>query len=291
LRPTFLIVGAAKAGTTSLYEYLRQHPGVFMSPNKEPCYFINNRYGIETLDDYLDLFNGARPEQARGEASTAYLSCPESASWIKSTLGPIKIIVMLRNPARRAFSLYGWMVREGYEPATTFAEGLALESVRRADKNFCENPPQFLEDYMYYSTGLYAESVKRYLETFGRDKVLVLLFEEFVKDQGRACREVFRFLGVDEGFQPRFDHHNEGLLPRSIKLQYVLRNSHRWMPWFRPSRLREGLARRGLDLNVRLGPKAKPKIPSDAYRALMSRYAPDIEALSGLLGRDLSVWS
>jgi hypothetical protein len=291
LRPTFLIVGAAKAGTTSLYEYLRQHPSVFMSENKEPCYFIENRYGVETLDDYLNLFNGARPDQARGESSTAYLSCPESAEWIRSTLGPIKIIVMLRNPARRAFSLYGWMAREGYEHATTFAEGLALEEKRRADRVFCENPSQFLEDYMYFSTGLYAAQVKRYFDHFDRGSVLVLLFEEFVKAPATACRTVFEFLGVDKDFAPLLERHNEGALPRSIKVQYFLRNSHRLVPWLRPGRVRQAITELGLNLNIRMGPRKNAVMSEGVYQPLMSRYDADIRALETLLGRDLSLWT
>jgi hypothetical protein len=290
LRPTFLVVGASKARTTSLYEYLKQHPDVFMPASKEPCYFINSRYGLETFDSYLRLFDGARPDQARGESSTAYLSCPESAAWIRSELGPIKIIVILRNPAHRAFSLYGWMVREGYEHATTFAEGLALEAERRTDPDFSENPPQFLDDYMYFSTGLYTTQVTRYFEQFGRDRVLVLLFEEFVKDPTLTCRTVFEFLGVDATFTPHVARHNEGKRPRSIRAQYVFRNSHRLAPWLRPEGLRRKLSEIGLALNVHLGPKAKAKLPDEEYRALLRQYDADIRALEALLERELSAW-
>src|SRR5215831_9169458 len=111
IKPNFLIAGASKAGTTSLHDYLSQHPNIFMSSFKEPNYFVPN-YAYNDWERYLSLFRGARDEKAVGESSTGYLFCEESPAWIKSVLGNVRIIVVLRNPARRAQSLYWWMVRE-----------------------------------------------------------------------------------------------------------------------------------------------------------------------------------
>src|SRR5437588_7141599 len=171
-KPNFLIAGAAKAGTTSLHDYLGQHPDIYMSTFKEPNYFVPG-YAYEDWEDYLALFAGARGETAVGESSTGYLYCEESPLRIKSTLGDVKIILILRNPARRAASLYWWMVREGYENAPSFADALERESSRARDPDFRANCPQFFPDYLYYTTGLYSEQVERFLETFGPDSVRI----------------------------------------------------------------------------------------------------------------------
>lgn len=285
-----MIVGAAKAGTTSLYEYVRQHPRVFMPAVKEPSYFTEG-YGLATLDEYLDLFDVARADQVVGESSGSYLSSEESPAWIRSALGAIKVIIILRNPARRAFSLYVWMAQEGYERAATFAEALALEEERKHDPSFRDHPPQFFHDYMYLSSGFYYEQVKRFIDLFGRESVLVLLFEEFVRDPVAACRQVFGLIGVDDTFTPTIERHNEGKLPRSIRAQYLLRNAYRLAPWLRPGRVRDAVCRAGISLNLRLGRAEKPTMSPQTYDDLMSRFAPDIDRLSQLIGRDLSIWT
>jgi hypothetical protein len=289
-RPHFLIVGAAKAGTTSLYSYLRQHPQLFLPSAKEPSYFVEG-YGLPTLDSYLDLFDPARDGQLLGEASTPYLSSAESAEWIRSTLGQIKIIVILRNPARRAFSLYNWMAREGYESAATFEEGLSLEDARARDAELRRSCLTFFGDYLYFNTGLYHDQLVRFFDAFGRQSVLVLLFEEFVADPGAATRTVLQFLGVQSTVPMVFDKQNEGRLPRSIPLQFHLRNLQGRAAWLRPTRLRYALTNAGMAANVSLGPSEKPKMPPRLYDSLLARYRDDIERTSRLVGRDLSLWT
>ena len=133
--------------------------------------------------------------------------------------------------------------------------------------------------------------MKRFLDAFGRDRVLFFVFEDFIKDLAGACRQTFRFLGVDESFSPRLERHNEGALPRSIAVQYFLRNSQRIIPWVRPTRVRMALCEAGLKLNLRLGSKEEQKIPADVYESLMRRYEPDIAALREVTGLDLSSWA
>ena len=114
--PNFFIVGAARCGTTSLWEYLRQHPDIYMPPvieQKEPAFFCD-LYGVEHWDFYLTLFEAGRGKKRIGEASTPYLSSPESAGQIHSVLPLAKIIITLRNPVVRAYSLYKWMHANGY---------------------------------------------------------------------------------------------------------------------------------------------------------------------------------
>lgn len=297
--PNFLIAGAAKAGTTSLYEYLRQHPEVFMPTDpkrKEPHFFVHNKTAaFQDLSEYLTLFQSARGKKAIGEASTGYLYSPESARWIRSVLGRIKIIILLRNPAKRAFSLWANMVRDGFEDATTFEEALRREPDRLRSPDFEDQCLQTAGVYAYFGSGLYSSQVERYFDTFGPENVCVHLFEDIVKDPARICRDVFRFLEVDDAFEPKIAIHNQGgAVPRFIPLQYRLQSvalGRAWMPYLSlvPRRRRGALIRKLERWNIRIGPAASLSKP--LYRELMDRYQPDIERLEQLLGRDLSIWS
>src|ERR1700719_544118 len=116
------------------------------------------------------------------------------------------------------------MVREGYEDAPNFVEALE-RGVSRKKTNFRSNCPEFWPDYLYFASGLYAGQVRRFLETFGEDKLRIYIFEEFVKDPLATCRDIFTFLNVDPDFTPAIAIHNEARLPASPRLQFWLRNS------------------------------------------------------------------
>jgi Sulfotransferase domain len=287
VKPNFLIVGAAKSGTTSLHEYLDQHPEIFMSALKEPNYFVPG-CGYDSWQDYLALFAAARGETAIGESSTGYLYCEQSPALIKATLGEIKIVLILRNPARRAASLYWWMVREGYENARSFAEALELESARMRSSTFQQSCPQFYPDYLYYTTGLYSQQVRRYLDIFGRKNVRVYIFEEFVREHLVICRDVFDFLGVDPNFNPRIEVHNEARVPAYSPLQYWLRNrAGRYLP-FLPSPVRRQFLGQLMALNTKGG--STPSHDSELGKSLMNHYRADVAELEQLINRDLSLW-
>jgi hypothetical protein len=285
--PNFLIAGAAKSATTSLHEYLAQHPEIFMSANKEPHYFVHGT-GENKWAWYVELFKNAGGKKIIGESSTGYLYSEESPKWIKAILGNIKTVSMLRNPAHRAFSLYCWMIREGYEDAPTFKAALDREPARMADSNFFWYNPQFYPNYLYHASGLYSRQVRRYLDTFGPDNVRIYLFEDFTRDPLAICRSIFSFLGVNPDFVPRMEIHNEGRIPFSISRQYWLRN--KLGPQLRRihSEMGEKVMRRLMDRNIQRGgrPSPDPRILSE----LIARSREDIGRLEDLLGIDLSVW-
>jgi hypothetical protein len=123
--PNFFICGAARSGTTSMWEYLRQHPDIFMPPvfeHKEPSFFCDS-YGVGDWDAYLSLFAEAGKRKRVGEASGPYLTSPESPGRIKKVINDPRIVILLRNPAERAWSLFKWMHENGYEKITSFPEG------------------------------------------------------------------------------------------------------------------------------------------------------------------------
>ncbi len=295
--PNFLIVGAPKSGTTSLNEYLRQHPDVFVpKKHKEPTYFVREGKGSwksfgGTLDSYMGLFRNAKGKKAIGEASTAYLYDDDSPGWIKKVLGEVKIIILLRNPAKRAFSLYTYNTMHGWEDAPTFEEGLRREPLRRRDARFRANCPHLFQAYMYFDTGLYSKQVKRYLNIFKPERVRVYIFEDFVRHPQIICKDTFRFLDVDSEFVPTIDIYNEGKAPRSIALQFWLETKANLLLKRYVNRYAETLARpipTVKELNKRLG--SKPVLSKELYDHLMDRYLPDIYRLEQLLGRNLSTW-
>ena len=258
-----------------------------MSPFKEPNFFVHG-YGYGDWDDYLALFRTARGETAIGESSTGYLCSEESPSWIKSALGETKVILMLRNPARRAESLYWWMVREGYEDAPGFAAALEIEPLRESDANFRANCPEFFLDYLYFASGLYAEQVRRFLETFGKENVRIYIFEEFVKDPLAVCSDIFNFLGVDPDFKPQIAIYNEARLPASPRLQFWLRNRAPKYLSLLPSRLRRRFIDALIEINTRRG--SPPRRDTEIEARLLDRYRDDIRRLEQILERDLSLW-
>jgi len=200
--PNLFIVGAAKAGTSSLWSLLKQHSKIFMPEDelfKEPAYFSQIKTGrFGCLDQYMNLFcRATESHKYLGEASTAYLSDPESANLIHAFNPDSKIIIMLRNPIHRAYSMYNWMVQEGYEHTRSFEDALAKEERRQQMEipNFFE--PEYFYNYMYFSSGLYCEQIERYTNLFGEKNVYIGIFEDFVSQPALFLDSLLNFLDVE----------------------------------------------------------------------------------------------
>jgi hypothetical protein len=197
--PNLFIVGAARSGTTSLWWNLKHHPKVFMPSDelhKEPAFFSDKNQKM-TLRTYLSLFEGANNDhELIGEASTAYLTDFKSAERLKDFNPQAKIIIALRNPAERAYSLYNWMVQEGYEHALSFQKALALEEKRLKKRipNFWE--PEYYWNYMYFSSGLYFEQVQRYLTLFKKN-VCIITFDCLKKELKKTYNQICNFLEIE----------------------------------------------------------------------------------------------
>jgi len=203
--PNFLVVGAARAGTTSLYYYLKQHPEIFMSRIKEPRFifaqftrFPTNGIGdersnvVRDLHDYCLLFKESSGENAIGEASPDNLyPYKDAIPTIKRFLGDPKIVIMLRNPTERAFSAYMFLVRDRRE-FLSFEEALDQE-----DKRIREG---WAPIWFYRKAGFYYDSVKAYSRDFSNVKAC--LFDDLEKDPSSLVQELYGFLGVDPAFVP-----------------------------------------------------------------------------------------
>lgn len=227
-QPDFFVVGAAKSGTTALWKYFQKHPEIFVTNTveaKELGYY-SSQYGIKSKKKYLSFFNEAKPNQLIGEVCHAYLTSEESAAWIKRDVPEAKIIIMLRNPVERAYSLYNWMVMNGYEGATSFKKALYKE--KRIMNNSYDNSKlnhDFKQNYHYFHSGLYFKQVKNYFDVFERENVLVLEYNDFKKQQFKTLNSIFKFLNVKSDISIEILKTNKSKRLLSIPIQYNLRNS------------------------------------------------------------------
>jgi hypothetical protein len=279
--PNLFIVGAPRCGTTSLHGYLQQHPEVFMSPVKEPHYWCSDLFPADALashEEYLALFSGADERHARvGEASPSYLFSKVAPGRIRDFAPDARIVVMLREPVDMVYSLHQRRVLVGNEDLFDFEAALAAEAARRRGEL-----PARGGLYLYREVGAYAEQVRRYFDTFGRERVHVILYEDFRKDVAATFRDTLRFLGLREDAPVDLSARNES---RRIRSPAV----HRFATRLRRSRLTANLAARLVDLNTK--PARLADLRPEVRQQLTAHFAPDVERLGELLGRDLSHWT
>jgi len=293
--PTFLVIGTAKAGTTSLYDYLRQHPGAFMSPVKEPRFFAYDGrplpaggpggfHGRTVMDPaaYEALFDGAEPGQARGEASPMYLYSALAADRIAARVPEARLVAVLRDPAERAFSHFLHLRRDELEPCATFAEALAREPERIAG--------DWDWSFHYRALGLYDAQLARYAALFPPEQIHVVLYEDLARDAVGVAQGVYRFLGLDDTFAPdvRAKLNTGGVPKEGAAWRVASTYDHplrRVLRPFLPHRLRLALLSR-LRERALERPTLDPKVRAD----LVAGYRDDVGRLQTRLGRDLSAW-
>jgi hypothetical protein len=294
--PNFLLIGAAKAGTSSIHNYLKQHPEIFLSENKEPRFFAFDgrtahqdrpwdRLWADSIvvaqDAYESLFDGVRGEKAIGESSTIYLASPHAASRIKHHVPQAKLIASLRNPIDRAYSHYQMCRARGLEPLETFEEAIAAEQAR--------SNPGLIQPWNYLQRGLYYEQLRTYLELFDREQIHIVLFEDLKRDSHAVLKNLCAFLGVDDSFE--FDTSKKKNVRhqyKSRRLERVLSSTSRAKPLV-PGEL-HGPARNVLQGLRRLNWGRRDPMKEQTRRMLARRYAEDITNLGMLIDRDLSHW-
>ncbi len=292
--PNFLIIGAAKGGTTSLYYYLRQHPQIYMSSVKEPRFFALegdnlsfnnpdqgiNETSVTTLEDYQALFNGVTNEIAIGEASPLYLYSLKAVDRIQHYIPDAKLIVVLRNPAERAYSCYMHLVRENYEPFS-FEGSLQQEESRIRDN--------WAHLWHYRKGGYYYTQLKPYFESFRREQIKIYLFEDLNNDSVRIVQDVYQFLGVDHTFVPDLTRMNVSGKPKVRALQTLLGTGNPVRTAFKqilPKDFRREVACRLREWNL----ERKGQVPADIKKQLIADYKEDILQLQDLIQIELSAW-
>lgn len=288
--PNFLIVGVQKAGTTSIYNYLQEHPQIFMSKVKETNFLEKdwenlppekrNKNGIVTVEKYAELFRDVKDEKAIGEASPNYLFHYESsAARIKKYVPEAKLIVVLRNPVERAYSDHLMHLRDaiGYR-------SLSEQIKHSAHKSFI------------LRKGFYYLPLKHYFEQFGREQIQVFFYEDLCKNPQDFMQEMYKFLGVDDEFTPNTTKKAQvAKVPKNqtinnlLQRKNMLRNTvAKIMKTVVPLKTRQKLRDRLIELNSH----AKQEVPlsQEERQELIELYREDILKLQDLVERDLSSW-
>ncbi|NQY95629.1 MAG: sulfotransferase [Henriciella sp.] len=294
--PDFLVIGAARAGTTALHGFLRQHPGIFMPARKEPNFFayegeelacegpgadyINN--SIVDPSAYSALFAEAPADARLGEASPLYLYSERAPGRIKHHIPGAKMIVILRNPVDQAYSHFMYATKQCIENVSDFDKALTLERMR-LDQGW-----QPLFGYSQFPR--YGEQLARYFELFPRDQFLIKRYEDYQADPDAFLRAVYEFIGVDPDFVPtKSDKVNAGGVPKNQAFQDFLMKPNPVtkavglvVPQETRLKIRDWMARKNMN--------APETLSSNARAMLLERLSDDIRALETLLDWDLSAW-
>jgi hypothetical protein len=315
--PNFFIIGAAKSGTTSLHEYLAQHPQIYMSFPKELNFFsfldstpsfsgppcepgnpvLRDRLrremydlSITTWPDYRKVFSRVRSEQAIGESSVSYLYFPQAAERIRRSVPDARLIAILRNPVDRAYSKYRQLRRDSAEPLVQFEQAVAAEPARMQ--------ANWSPAWFYVDRGCYHRQLKRYYELFDHRQIHVVLYDEFMERPVETLQGILAFLEVDTSFRADLSQrHNvfeEGSVPANMTLyEFVVRPN-----WF------STMARAVLPtkLLIHLRPIVKKVITKKSSgleispltdrtrQSLQQVFREDILLLQDLIQKDLSEW-
>ncbi len=285
--PNLFIVGAPRCGTTSIYEYLKQHPDVFMSPIKEPHYFARKDIsefhdGIAPPDvildfkDYIGLFGGGRNKKIRGEASTNYLYSKSATFEIFKLVPDAKIIISLRDPIERALSHF---------KRDIFAYGIIVS------RSFCE---AIKIRPFYLRMGLYYEHVKRYIETFSSKNVKIVIFDDLKRDTLLVMKDICRFLEIDENYVFNIDlskKYNASWIPRSLIInKFVVKVRDYILKRILPRSFYRELKHLYFKIFAAKDSNHFDFVINNCIDFLVNYFREDVRKLSELLGRDLSFW-
>jgi hypothetical protein len=310
--PNLYLVGAPKSGTTSLYHYLDQHPQIFMSPLKEPNFHseeirlanlteqmrrvveaqapglrayldghMSTKFTASPVTEYSDyarLFQNVKAERVVGEASVCYLWSPSAPENIARTCPEAKILMILRDPADRAYSQYLHMltVSKTFLPFRDYVDACVRSS-----------STQIGALYPFLHFGRYFEQVTRYLKCFPRQQVLILFYDDYQRNPLNLVRNIFEFLDVDADFLPDMhQRHMVANVPRAHRLHRFLHPITQLAPLKKMNtpRLRRGLKRLAFRSRESMSMEARDR----AF--LVDFYRQDVERLSGLVDRDLNAW-
>jgi len=294
--PNFFIIGAARSGTTALAQILRQHPDAFVTQPKEPSFLAFaekevaftgpgddvsiNRVAITDRDKYLSLYQSAGAKACRGDASVSTLYYSDhSVATLQRYFPEAKLVVILRDPAARAFSAYSYQRARGLEPCDDFRDALDREADRIRSG--------WHHIWHYMSMGRYAGQLAPFLETFGANRVKILFYEELNRDPVGVGRSLFEFLGLDPTAAVDLEPVNVSGEPRSRLLQGAIRwaGQRHWLrsttKAIMPFQLRERVRRANLrpstvPLDVQEGLEQVLDHQSNELRVLLSRHCPEL---------------
>lgn len=292
--PDFLIVGAIKSGSTALYQYLIQHPDIFLSPDVKESRFLTGLSPsqnpeicklipvITEITTYKKLFEKARDNQIVGEVDPWYLYLYETTiPHIQTYLGPaVKIIMCLRNPVDRSYSHYNHIIRHGWE----------IQSYEQSYESVCTGNYDHWYERMLFEAGLYFKQVRAYLDTFTSNQVRLFLYDEFRADSLGVFKQICEFIGVDSTFHPDMSYRtNVGGIPRNRIIHNVLTKKHKaatLMKPFLPINFRRKIKYNLINKNL----QTYPALSNKMREKILDYYRDDILNLQTLIHKDLSAW-
>ena len=276
--PTFIIFGTRKAGTTSLYHYLNQHPQIYMSDLKGSKYFLFNpdepksasNFPVKNIIEYKKLFEGANSKNASaiGEATPSYLCSESAASRIKETIPGVLLIASLRNPVDRVYSQYQMQMRN-------------LKKNQREDFTV-NNLDKWTDEGFYY------KHIKSYFKLFNHNQIKVIIFEKWIQDPLAMLRNMYEFLDVDTDFIPDISvQYNQGGFEKYQLIESLLRHRKIFIK-LKPFVPRE--IRKRLNLLRNINRQKAPILSNEIRNYLGNIFLDDINKLEDLIKQDLSIW-
>lgn len=272
--PNFLGIGAMRSGTTWLDQVLRSHPEIYLPEKRKEIHFFDQYYerGINWYQNFFPEPKQANLYQAIGEITPKYLYSPQAPKYIHKHLPSCRFLIILRNPADRAYSQYGFAI-SNFNEQRSFPQYLAQESE-------------------VFERGLYSQQINNYLQYFTLDQFLILIYEQVVQDPEVALTKIADFLSVDS---KKFDL---GLISKkvnssgqpyfsstkflAVKVRDFLRNQDLDFVW--------NMAKNSGLSKILTMSKPLPGIEPEIRSSLLSKYVDDINNLESLIQQDLSVW-
>jgi hypothetical protein len=302
-KPNLFVIGAAKSGTTSLSEYLRGHPEIYISPLKEPAFFspdVPSPYNTGPhrfdLERYLGLFDGGTNETRIGEASTHYLFSRSAPKLVHEFQPEAWIVAVLRNPPDMAHAMHGQRVTNGTEPVLDFEQALAADE--SSDGGGPDRLRMIQSSGTYRERARYAEQLERWFAVFPRERVHVIVFDDLIADTPGEYRKLLQFLGVNPEYRPAsFDVRNASYRWASGWKALISSRPVRWARHALLPRLlgEDGTARvaRLINRRARIFRRATARAPlsPELRKRMEADFTDDVTRLSGLLDRDLlTLW-
>jgi hypothetical protein len=299
--PDFFLIGAPKAGTSALHAALAQHPDLYLSPVKEPKYYLcgdspppaykgpgdahSNQEWIWQRERYLDLFDAAPDGVPRGESTPFYLYHRDARRRIAVDRPDAKLIAVLRDPVDRAYSNWMHLRMDGLEPRDDI-----VEAVRREPERVDAGWAPF---WHYQRLGMYGRQLADLFDHFPREQVLLLRYKQLVDEPHRTLDRVCGFLGVATPPTADVPRDNSRKFvqasPRTRAIGSVIRTGARAGQFFPPEVWRR-VSRPLIDQLQRRGDDARPQLTPEQRATLLEPHLPDIELLERLTGESFAEW-
>ncbi len=300
--PDFLVIGAGKSGTTSLDNYLRQHPQVFMPPIKEPNFYGFELYSekdflsdpeeleyfkcsITDKSEYLNLFKGVEKSFMKGEVSNTYMYHDNACFQIKKYIPHVKLIAILRQPAERLYSRFLHLVRESRMPTNSFSDCLQEGNIWWKRNDLVQE-------------GFYFKHLSKFYDHFPKSQLKVILYEDFRKDPHKQLSEVYSYLGLANDFQPDMSvsFNKSGFIKNKFydnifgQTGLVTKTAQAIIPSKMYLQLKHSQMLHRILNNVRQRNLHRPHLDEGLKDNVTSLYTEDIQSLSALIGKDLKHW-